>query len=713
MEIITGKTYYSSVPIYKMRDLLIRGVARFPDRVAVAYRNHPGDHEIIEKTYTQLYTDVARMQRALESTFPRGSKIAVIGENSYAWMVTYLAVASGFGVIVPIDRLLKHEEIKPLIERSGADAVMYDHGFHALFSEDDPRLSSLTRRFVMNRDKLKPEIRATLEDEMRRDDSLEYLEDFLACAALEDDLATRSPDEVLLDVDDPADTCAILFTSGTSAESKAVMLTNKSLMANVRALLGSVKFCDPLHSLSVLPLHHTFENTCGFLAMLSIGGRIDICDGLRYIAKNLKEHRSEIIIAVPTLLEAMHRQILRQAKRRGSEKKLALGLKVARLLRKIGIDRRRAIFKDILDELGGRLYIIISGAASLDKETLRFFDTIGISVLQGYGLTEASPVVAGGNTKVNVLGTVGQPLAGITVAIDNDKPGEEGEILVYADTVMKGYYRNPEATAEAIDENGWLHTGDIGRIGRKNTITITGRSKSMIVLQSGKKVFPEELETLLQSRDFIKDSLVFGQETAKGDVVITAKVVVDEDKIRQQADLAPNGSLDDVVQRELSELIEEINRNVPSFKGIRSYFYSFQDMIKTTTMKVRRGVETERLQHLFREKKANWQALRGENIDRLVEQSDTATAAEETTPPPVTRETVDQPKSREEESEHQRYLKRSIRKLRRDLRVVDRQRRRLRREQQKVDEKYQRLNHREFILEQRLTSAEKKLRGDV
>ncbi len=723
MEIITGKTYYQAPPIFYLRDLLLEGLSKFNDRVSVAYRKKRSDQLLVEKTYDDLYRDVVRMQYSLRKIVKPGNRIAVVGENSYKWMVTYLAVASGFGTIVPLDRLLKHEELGPMLDRSGASVVVYDAPFHSLIHTLKKDNKTISHSILMESEELTEELEAEIRNENKEDSDFYFFHEFLTTADCEQDLETKSADALLCKAHGEDEICAILFTSGTSSSAKAVMLTEKNLCSNVRSLLGSVSFDDNISALSILPLHHTFENTCGFLSMLALGARIDICDGLRYVSKNLKEHQTYIIIAVPALLKGMKRAIENEAKRKGQARKLRLGMRLARALRFIGIDRRREIFKDVLKELGGRLQIIISGAASLDKNTLRFFDALGINVLQGYGLTEASPVVSGGNTKVNILGTVGQPIADVTVAIDNDKRGEPGEILVFADSVMKGYLDDPEATKEAIDEAGWLHTGDIGRVGRKNSISITGRSKSMIVLESGKKVFPEELESLLTQKEFIKDSLVFGQETSSGDVIITAKLVVDEEKIRERTGKHDGDLSEADIREELAIMIEDINRSLPSFKGIRSYFYSFQDMIKTTTMKVRRGMEMDNLQALYEQTKENWQALRGANIDKYAEESlaenikhdsgetksaDTVQANQTSS---VIAKKTDKAKQKTTVAERMRLreLKRARRKYHRDLRVINRLHEDVQKKRTHLAEAERELRIREAVLEQRLNKIKHKI----
>ena len=719
MEIITGKTYYQAPPIYHLRDLLIEGRKKYKDRVSVAYREKVSDKDLVTKTYDDLYRDILRMQDSLSKTSQAGSRIAVIGDNSYKWMVTYLAVASGFGSIVPLDRLLKFEELGPMLERSKASVVVYDAPFHELIQSLKKDNVNISHTILMESEKLTEKMEAEIRSEYSADSSFCFFDDFMANAECEEALESADPDSLLWKAHQDDEVAAILFTSGTSSSAKAVMLTEKNLCSNVRALLGSVSFDDNISALSILPLHHAFENTCGFLSMLAIGARINICDGLRYVSKNLKEYQSYIIIAVPTLLTSMKRSIENQAKRRGQYRKLRMGLRLSRTLNSIGIDLRREIFKDVLAELGGKLQIIISGAASLDKDTLRFFSALGIDVLQGYGLTEASPVVSGGNTKVNVLGTVGQPIAGITVAIDNDKKGEAGEILVYADTVMKGYLDDEESTKEAIDEAGWLHTGDIGRMGSRNSISITGRSKSMIVLSSGKKVFPEELETLLKQEEYIKDSLVFGQETNSGDVIITAKLVLDEEKIRERTG-NHQGVLDEAdISDELALVIEEINRSLPSFKGIRSYFYSFQDMIHTTTMKVRRGMEMENLQFLYEQSKENWQALRGANIDKFAaatkEESQDSSGQEGEKPTAAIEGSSDKKETKSEkrtsilENIRLKELKRARRRYYRDLRVINRLREDIEKRRELLAEDERNLEICEAVLKQRLNKIKQTL----
>lgn len=612
MQIITGKKYFSAPPIHRLGDILERGKEFYSDRTAMVYRPTLKS-EPVQVTYGQLYDSSQALKESLLQLGLAGQKIALVGANSYTWMLSYLSVCWDMGIICPLDAMLTGFELAQLIQRAEVKAVILDvPALKSLlpYLADCP---SVDQWIIHNIDYAKDEeilqeFSASLKDLDCQAQDLNYLiqEGEKAIAQ-----SGPSPDHPL----DNNELLVLLFTSGTTAVSKAVMLSHANITADIRALLETVKFQDPLRSLSLLPLHHTFENTCGFLSVLSLGGCIHICDGLRYIGKNIKEYQVHMVIGVPKVFEAIHKRILSNLERSGQMRKFKFGLGLSKFLRFFGIDKRRKIFAAVLEELGGEFYIAISGAAALDKKVIDFFYDLGIEILQGYGLTETAPVVAGCNTQYNVRGSCGQPLSGVTLAIDTEDAREPGEILIRGDMVMLGYFQNEEANQEVFGEDGWFHTGDIGYIEpKKQVLYLTGRTKSMIVLPSGKKVFPEELESLLNNQEYVKDSLVFGQEDGNGDIVLTAKLVLDKEKLAQE------GKGPEEVQGTLETYIKDINRLLPSFKGIRSYVYSFQDMIKTTTLKVKRNVETERLQNLIKREQLGWRDLIGVNLDELESQ---------------------------------------------------------------------------------------------
>ncbi|MDD2459310.1 MAG: AMP-binding protein, partial [Eubacteriales bacterium] len=392
-----------------------------------------------------------------------------------------------------------------------------------------------------------------------------------------------------------------------------------NICADIKAVASVVKLWPGIRMLSVLPLHHTFENTCGLYIGLYYGAEIHESDGLRYIQKNLQDYHIEMIVGVPVLFENFYNKVQATLQKTGKDKLVRRLLPITQGLRKIGIDLRRILYKQILTAFGGSLQIGICGAAPIDPEIIRFFDAIGIHILQGYGLTETSPVAAGCNSKVFVPGTVGHPMGGTEIAVDSETPGEPGEILVRGPIVMLGYYQDPAATAEVIDPEGWFHTGDIGRIDpATGCLSITGRLKSMIVLKSGKKVFPEEIEYLLGQDKLIKESLVWGEDD-EGDVVVAAKVVLDRDVLKEK--LGQDVS-EHQIRAHLDQLIREINSRLPSFKGIRQYVFSFQDMVKTTTLKIKRPIEIAGIREWLAHHKLRLKDITGRNIDREHDKDD-------------------------------------------------------------------------------------------
>lgn len=410
---------------------------------------------------------------------------------------------------------------------------------------------------------------------------------------------------------------ALLYTSGTTSTSKAVKLSHANIAADLRGMAGIIQIPAGTRMLSILPLHHTFENTCGLYMALFVGAEIHECDGLRYIQANMQEYGIDMLIGVPAIFENFHSKVKDTLRKTGKTKTVAIMRVVTRVLRHIGIDIRRKVFKRILMAFGGRLAIGICGAAPIDREIIRFFDDIGFRIYQGYGLTETSPVVAGCGTVKFVAGTVGRPVSGVEVGIDNQQAGEEGEILVRGPIVMLGYHDDPELTAEAIDADGWFHTGDVGRIDPRNgCLSITGRIKSMIVLKNGKKVFPEELEFLIGQFDYIKEAMVWGDEDADGDVYLSARFVVDRQKL--EAD-GKSGADENELRAMLDDLVKKVNAALPSFKSIRYYVFGFQELVKTTTLKVKRNIEIQRIREFMAKTSIRWKELTGRNFDRIRE----------------------------------------------------------------------------------------------
>ena len=615
MQVVKPVSHFKVREFSDLRDMIRQSVRLYSDKVAFRFKETP-KAPVQTRTYKEFDTEVQHLGSALVDMGLQGRHIAIIGENSYYWCLAHAAVVNGVGIAVPLDRMLPEEEILSLLQRAGVSAVLYDGAFHDVMKKAASLLPDISSLICIRESTLRgteggiPFV-SPQDAKTAAGFSFLRLPDLLASGSALVKGGFRGFADAAID---PSVMVSLLYTSGTTSTSKAVMLSHANLSADIKGMASVIDLKPGTRMLSILPLHHTFENTCGFYMALYIGAEVHECDGLRYIQANMQEYGIDMLIGVPVVFESFYSKIQDTLRKTGKEKQVAILRKVLRVLRKVGIDLRRKLFHRILEAFGGRLSIGICGAAPVDREVIQFFDDIGVRIYQGYGLTETSPVAAGCNSKVFVVGTVGHPIGGVEVAIDNEKPGDEGEILVRGPIVMLGYYQEPELTAEVIDSDGWFHTGDIGRIDpRNNCLTITGRIKSMIVLRNGKKVFPEELEYLIGQFDYIKEALVWGNEDADGDVVLSAKFVFDKENLE-----AHGKSTDDHELRSmLDDLVKKVNAAMPSFKSIRYYVFSFQGMVKTTTLKIKRNIEIQRIKELMDKTSLKWKELTGRNIDKI------------------------------------------------------------------------------------------------
>ena len=604
MQVLESKPFFSVRPFSNLKEMFQQSVSLYGNLPAFRFREDPKG-EIIKRTYREVGADVDACGTALLSLGLADKNIAVVGENSYRWCVADLAIVNGIGISVPLDRLLPPEELLSLLERGHVSAVIFDGSFLDTMKKAHANMPEITTFICMKPPKTSEKAPGEYFD------NAEYyaFDELLSVGRKNLQSGDTSFNERMID---PEQIASLLFTSGTSSQSKGVLLRNRNITADIIALAKVEKFKVGTRMLSILPLHHTFENTCGLFYGLYMGGCVCICDGLRYIQKNMEEYEINMIIGVPTLFESFYKKVMDNLTKQNKLALVKKMIRITRLLRKVKIDLRRIVFKQIHKAFGGSFKLGICGAAPIDPKIISFFDDIGVHILQGYGLTETAPVVAGCNYKVFVPGTVGLPLGDITIAIDNDLDGNEGEILIKGPVVMAGYYEDPEATAAAIDKDGWFRSGDVGRIDSKTgCILITGRLKSMIVLKSGKKVFPEEIEQLIMRYPFIKESMVFGDNEQDGDVTISAKFVLDPQILSKE------GITEDELVNRLDGVVKEINLQIPGFKGIRNYVYSFQDLIKTTTLKVKRPNEIRQMQETMDRAKVKFRQITGMNIDLL------------------------------------------------------------------------------------------------
>lgn len=559
---------YNAEKINDFRELVSRYLELYSDKVAFEYKEAPTSTEHIKITYNQFASDIKALGTALINLGLSKKKVAIISPNRYEWCTSYLAVTTSDMIVVPLDRALPDNEIVDLIIRSEAEAVIFDQKYAEVFSLLAISKKSKLSHFI----------------------SMDDLDNFTSYTNL-----IQKGHSLLVNGDTKYDNVKIdnkamsimLFTSGTTSISKAVALSQSNICEDIYALAQMTDIRKEDTFLSFLPLHHTFESTCTFLYGTFSGITVAFCDGLKYVQKNLAEFKVTGFVCVPLMLEIMYKKIKKGIEEQGKTKLVKNMTKLCNGLLKVGIDLRRKVFKQILDNLGGKLRILIAGGAAMSKDAIQGFLDLGINLLQGYGLTETSPVVAGENDKFKRCGSVGFPLPGIDVKIDSPDADGIGEIAVKAPTVMLGYVDNPEATKEVLKDN-WFYTGDLGYFDKDGFLFITGRKKDVIVLKNGKNIFPEELEILINKLPYVVESMVFGRPLDDGDYKICAKIVYNKEYVEEHF---LNLSKEEFYNKVWNDIKENVNHKMPAYKYIREIILTETPLIKTTTQKVKRHEE--------------------------------------------------------------------------------------------------------------------------
>ena len=567
-------------PLYKvekitdLKDMINKSVEKFSDRPAYVFKTEKKG-EFKEITYKQLKNDIDSLGTALINLGLEGKRVAVIGENRYEWGVTYLAVVNGTGTIVPLDKALPENEIESLIIRSGVEAIVYSNKYNEIMNDLKEKKNTDLKYFIS----------------MDLDESENGIISFKKLLTRGKELLENG-DKRFIDAKINVEEMRImLFTSGTTSKSKAVMLSHKNIASNLMDISSVLKVREDDRFLSFLPLHHTFECTTGFLLPLSVGASIAFCDGIRHIAENIKEYDITFMVSVPVLYENMCKKIMKSIKDQGKGTTVNVGMKVSNALLKVGLDIRGKLFKQVHDSLGSKLRLLVAGGAALDPDTEKTFNSLGINMVQGYGLTESSPVIAVEDDKYKKIGSIGKALPTLDVKID--KPNEEGigELLVKGPTIMLGYYENEEATKETIDKEGWLHTGDLAKIDKDGFIFITGRKKFVIVLKNGKNIYPEELEILINKIAGVKECFVYGKPEDDGDYKISAKIVYDKEIMKEAYGVEEEKDIKEKLWKE----VKAINKTMPKYKYIKGIIVTEEELIKTTTRKVKRNVEMKKI----------------------------------------------------------------------------------------------------------------------
>lgn len=531
----------------------------------------------------------------------KGKRIALIGENRYEWVLSYLAVTCGGMVIAPLDKALPDKEITSLIKRSEVDAVIYEKKHQELFEKlkadkeinlntlicidkekvnENKQNSEDTNKNVKSQKSKAEEIVAELSDETISFESLlEKGRNLIKAKNKLYDYITLNNDEMSI----------MLFTSGTTSASKIVMLSQNNILSNLYAYQTHFKINQDDILLSFLPIHHTFECSITILYGFYSGATIAFCDGLRYIQANLKEYEVSIFVAVPLVLETMYKKIMKAIADQGKTKLINTMTKISNALLKVHIDIRKIVFKQIIDNFGGKLRMVLYGAASLDKDTIIGLNNFGINSIQGYGLTETSPVLTAEAENKHKPGSIGYPLDNVEIKIDNPDKEGVGEILAKGPNIMLGYYVDEKKTKEAF-KDGWFRTGDYGYIDDEGFIFITGRKNDIIVLRNGKNVYPQELEFLISRLPYVAECMVFARNESNTDTAIVAKIVYNKEVMEKDY---PDTKKEDY-EKMIWKDVKEINKTLPTFKHIKKVIVTDEPMIKTTTQKVKRNEEIRR-----------------------------------------------------------------------------------------------------------------------
>ena len=555
------------IEIRDLKDMLNKTKEIFKNKPAYKIKEKNKKYKII--THKEVREMIDALGTALTTLGLQGKRIGVIGENRYEWEISYLAVVCGVGTIVPFDKSLPENELKRLIERSEIEAIFYSEKYE----------QTLKKLMIEDTGKLKHLI--SMDSKTHRNGIYSWSEliEF-------GEVLLKNGNRAFLDSEiDPEEMKIMLFTSGTTSESKVVALCHRNLCSNLMDIATMLDVNSDDRFLSFLPIHHVFECTVGFLFALYRGAQTSFSDGIKHMQENYKEYKITFAACVPAIFESMYKNVWKKIEKEGKKEE------VEKLLEKhkdATMEKRRKVFKDVHEMFGGHIKIFISGAAPLDKTVAKGYRDFGINLLQGYGLTETSPVVATETEEFNRVGSIGKCYPSLEVKIL--EPNEEGigELLVKGPTVMLGYYNNEEATKEAIVD-GWFHTGDLARIDEDGYIFIMGRKKSVIVLKNGKNIFPEEMESLVNRVEGVKESFIFGKSNSKDkdDIKIYVKIVYDKDIMK----MAYKAETEEEIHKAFSERIKNINERMPAYKGIKGIVLSEKPLIKTTTNKIKRQEE--------------------------------------------------------------------------------------------------------------------------
>ena len=533
-----------------------------------------------EISYEQFGKDVIGFGTALNRVLKLENRprIMILSETTYDWYVSYVTLLCGDAIAIPTDKELPENELENVVKRSKADAIIYSE-------KKADSVKKIMEKF--------PQVKYFIK--MYSEDGLQNKTVGMQYLINEGTKFVNSGDDYFAKVEtDPDEFKVLLFTSGTTSNAKGVMLTSRNLAENINAATAYAKVYPEDRFFSVLPLHHTYESTIGFLLPMAWGSSIAVCQGLKHIVPNMLESKPSVLISVPLLIENLYKKINASIKKAGKDGLVGSMLHITNALKVVGVDVKRKVFSDIYENLGGNLRFIVSAAAPIDAKIGKWVEDIGITFLQGYGLTETAPIAALTPEYQPKVGSAGKAIPKGEIRIEEPNEDGEGEVLIKSPTLMLGYYEDEEATnevIEVIDGERWFHSGDIGYLDKDGFLYITGRSKNVIVTQNGKNIYPEEIELLLAQVPEIKECMVYGKQDEKDptnkELIISAKVIPNLDKIGK-----------DLTDEEIREIIwpkiKEVNKKLTSYKAIKNLEIKYDEFEKTTTMKIKRYVEIKK-----------------------------------------------------------------------------------------------------------------------
>lgn len=557
-----GYPLYETTVFEDFRIMTENVAKKFPDRIALSYRINPHDKEPIEVTYAEARDYIRDMGTELINMGCTDKHVAIVGESSYEWVCSYFCLMSIGSVTVPIDKDLPADEIATIMNSAECEFVFYSAALEEKIEIIKEKVPTLKTYICMRNSSMEGAI--DLPDIVKRGGE-KY----------------KNGDNSYYDYEiDPDRLATIVFTSGTTGKGKGVMLSQTNIVTDMTQ--GMYLFNVTPKTMCVLPPHHTYGSTVNFVGHFSQGSTIYLSSGLKYMLDEIKEQQPSHLVLVPLFVETIHKRIWSTAEKSGKAGQLRLLIKFSNFLRKIGIDARRSLFKSVTGVFGGKLEMIICGGASLNQDIIDTFDSMGITILNGYGITECSPLVSCNRNKYQKKGSVGIPIIGEKVKIRNPDENGEGEICVKGPNVMLGYYKDPEATAAVFDEEGYFRTGDYGKLDEEGWLYITGRLKNMIILSNGKNVYPEEIESEVSRVYGVSEVIVYSGESKaqKNKQVIVAEIFPDYDALNMR------GITD--VQAYFDEEIKNVNKRMVSYKAIKKVKIRDEEFKKNTSKKILR-----------------------------------------------------------------------------------------------------------------------------